>query len=208
MGPPRLANLIKCQSANATGTPVILSTADIVTFYSAVSGYDPSKTNPVTGENPTDVGVSLEDMLTKAQTIGIGGHKVLSWAAVDPANVTARRWACIVGSGLISGSNLQQAQINQTDADQPWAYVMRSPVVGGHATVDYGWEEVEDDPDPEDDGESWATKTRVKQSFIMHCTEELYVALTDVAFDSQGLLPCGLTQAQALANFRWLTANA
>src|SRR5580700_2302613 len=44
-GPDMLANIIKCQSMNATGTPVIIGTADIMAFYE-LFGFNPALTNP------------------------------------------------------------------------------------------------------------------------------------------------------------------
>jgi hypothetical protein len=201
-GPTALANLIKCQSMNATGTPIIIDTADIVTFYSAVSGYNPAKTNPVTGSNPTDEGVNLQDMLEKAQTVGIGGHKVLGFAAVDPSNTVAMQWASIVGCGLMFGWNLPQSAINQTDDGQPWTYVPGSPIVGGHATANYGYVAGEWDL------ESWADAETAAQSLLTHDLEECYVVLTDAGFNNEGVSACGLNEAALMSDFAWFAKNA
>lgn len=201
-GPTALANMIKCQSTNATGKSIVIATADIVTFYSAVSGYNPAKTNPITGSNPTDVGVNLEEMLTAAQTNGIGGHKVLGFAAVDPKNVPLMQWASIVGCGLMFGWNLPQSAINDTDENKPWSYVPGSPIVGGHATANYGYVASEWDL------ESWEIAETADQALVNHDLEECYVVLTDAGFNNEGIAACGLDEAAIMSDFSWFAKNA
>ena len=206
-GPTGLANQIKCQSMNATGTPIIITTPQIMTFYE-LFGFNPALTNPVTGNNPTDQGVNLEDMLNKAMTVGIGGHLVKGFAAVTPSNVNAMRWASIVGCSLLLGWNLQQAQENQTDEGKPWAYVPGSPVVGGHCTVCYGYEENAEDGQSDWDGESWAERVSYEQGLVNHNLEECYIVLTDAGFNSDGITACGLDEAGIMSDFAWFAKNA
>src|SRR5580698_5360811 len=63
-----------------TGTMVTPSVSDVLSVYSAVSGYDPA-----TGAN--DNGAAITDVLEYWRTTGISGHKILAWAAIDPTNI-------------------------------------------------------------------------------------------------------------------------
>ena len=201
-GPTSLANILKCQSTNALGSPIILSTADIVSFYSLVSGYDPSKTNPATGNNPTDVGVDLADMLTKSQTEGIGGHKILGFCSVDPQNSINMEWASIIGCGLIFGVNLPQSAEDQLDANQPWKVVIGSRILGGHAIANYGYTAAGKP------GESWSEKILMTPPWVDKYTEEAMVVITDSVVNSQKVSPSGLDFAGMMSDIAWFAKNA
>lgn len=62
------------------GKPVIVPDAAIVAAYAAVSGYD-----PVTGQH--DVGASEIKVLNYWRQSGIGGHKIVAYAALEPGNL-------------------------------------------------------------------------------------------------------------------------
>ena len=62
------------------------TTADVLALYSAITGFDPSKTD-AQGNNPTDKGAVIEDVLTYVELHGFFGHHLIGSAAVDPTDV-------------------------------------------------------------------------------------------------------------------------
>ena len=59
-----------------SGQPDAVTTGDVITAYEAVSGYDPA-----TGDN--DNGANELDVLKYWATVGVGGHKIAGYAAID-----------------------------------------------------------------------------------------------------------------------------
>lgn len=70
---------IQVWTANASGTETILTDADALAAYSAVSGYD-----PVTNAN--DDGCNMQDVVNYLTTTGIAGHKIVGHAKVNLDN--------------------------------------------------------------------------------------------------------------------------
>jgi hypothetical protein len=81
------------------GAPLIVPDAQIIAAYAAVSGYDPK-----TGQH--DVGATEIDVLNYWRKTGIGGHKILGYAALEPGNLDHVRdcvWIfgnCYIGLAL------------------------------------------------------------------------------------------------------------
>jgi hypothetical protein len=81
------------------GTPVVIPDTEIIAAYAAISGY-----NPATGAH--DVGATVIDVLNYWRRTGIGGHKILGYAALEPGNLAHVRdsvWIfgnCYIGLAL------------------------------------------------------------------------------------------------------------
>jgi len=68
---------------------------DAIKFYSATTGYDPSKIQP-DGSNPTDRGGDEQTVLNAWASNGLlpdGSHKIAGWIAVDGSNADEVRAA-------------------------------------------------------------------------------------------------------------------
>lgn len=72
-------HLIEDWTANAKGAPVVLPDADILKAYSAITGYLP-------GNPATDHGANELDVLNYWRKIGVGGRKIIAFAALEPQN--------------------------------------------------------------------------------------------------------------------------
>lgn len=122
------------QFTKAAGSLVTPKLADVIGMYSAVSGYD-----PVTGEN--DNGAAMTDVLARWQSVGLSGHKILGWAAIDPQNVTHRRLGVWLFGGVFTGAQLPAIAQSQFTAQVPWeAVVDDGGIEGGHAFPETGYE--------------------------------------------------------------------
>ena len=101
-----------------TGKMVVPTDAQIIAAYSAVTGYDPSQTQP-DGSNPTDNGAATPDVLNYWQNVGIAGHKIAGWAQVDSTQEAIQQAIWLFGGAAIDIS-IYQSMMDQTQADEPW----------------------------------------------------------------------------------------
>jgi hypothetical protein len=100
------AHLAECWSANAGGECVV-TTADCITAYSAITGYDPSKPE-------TDQGSAITDVLAYWRDIGIGVTKIEGWASIHPSERDVMKLAVAETGGLILGFDLPLSVQSQT----------------------------------------------------------------------------------------------
>lgn len=89
---------IQVWTANA-GLEVTLKDEDIISAYSAISGYDPSRPE-------TDNGACLLDVLSYWRNTGIGGHKIGAYVSVNPQNWSHVRAAINIFGGLYTAAEL------------------------------------------------------------------------------------------------------
>jgi hypothetical protein len=116
-----------------TGTMVRPTLAQVIAVYSAITGYDPTQTDP-NGNNPTDTGAALTDVLEYWRTKGIAGHKIDGYAQVDPTNLKEVKQAIYLFGGVDTGVQLPQSAEDQTQNGQPWTVVAQDGgILGGHS---------------------------------------------------------------------------
>lgn len=86
---------IQTDTAN-NGSQVIVSDADIVTAYSAVTGYNPA-------DPSTDQGAVETDVLNYWRKTGVGGHKIFAYTALEPKNKDHIKLAVNLFGGVYIG---------------------------------------------------------------------------------------------------------
>ncbi len=64
------------------------STGQVLALYSAITGYDPNAPKDASGENPTDKGAVIEDVLTYVMKHGAFNHHFAGTAAIDVNDFT------------------------------------------------------------------------------------------------------------------------
>jgi hypothetical protein len=106
-------HLIMEWTANASKM-VTPTDQDIVTAYSAITGY-----NPVTGAN--DNGAQELDVLNYWRQQGIAGHKIEAYMALEPANHTHVMDAVWIFGGCYIGLALPKSAQAQTSNKQIWS---------------------------------------------------------------------------------------
>lgn len=104
----------------------------IISAYSAVSGYD-----PLTGAN--DNGAAITDVLSYWASTGIAGRKILAWAEIDQANLDAVKQAIFLFGGIDIGFSVPQSAMDQFDAGQSWTVIPQSSIEGGHSVPILGY---------------------------------------------------------------------
>jgi cell division septation protein DedD len=128
----------------AAGNPEVQSTdAEVLSLYSAITGYDPSQTD-AQGNNPTDQGAVMQDVRNwwRKNGVNLGGssHAILLFAQVDHTDHSLVKW-CISRFGEVGiGFAFPQSAMDQFNAGQPWTVVQGSQIEGGHAVGAVGYD--------------------------------------------------------------------
>lgn len=167
-------------STYGAGSTVEVTDADIIHAYSDVSGYDPS-----TGKN--DNGAVLQDVLGYWRRTGIGGHKVLAFAQLDPNNTAEVKAALWLFGHVYVGIQCPKSAQEQYHNGQPWDVVADDGgIAGGHA-IDLGYA----DPSAYQIV-SWGEAITMTPAFYEKYTEEAWVVVSQEWIDATGGSPPGL----------------
>lgn len=164
-------------SANAS-TEIVPTDTDIITAYSAVSGYDPQ-----TGEN--DNGAVGLDVLNYWRKQGIANHQIYAYAALQPRNHSQIKAAVYLFGGVYIGLALPISAQNQTIWDVPPGGAHgngRPGSWGGHAVNIVAF-----------DAKSvtvvtWGSLKKATWQFLDHYMDEAYTVLSQ-DFINNGIAP-------------------
>jgi hypothetical protein len=121
-----------------TGKMFTPDPAEVLKMYSAISGYDPSQTD-AQGNNPTDTGCAITDVMAYMVNTGLEGHKYEAWASIDPKNLTARNQGVYLFGGVNIGVQLPFKAQTQFSAGGTWTPVDGDTVEGGHCILESGY---------------------------------------------------------------------
>jgi hypothetical protein len=166
-----IAHMVMLFTAH-TGKIVVPTDADVIGVYSAVTGYDPSQTD-ADGNNPTDQGAAITDILNYWQSTGIAGHKILGWAkiALTPA---ALRAALYLFGAVDIGFNVPQSAMDQFDAGQAWDVVADDGgIQGRHSVPLFGYGAAGFDCT------TWAKNQKLTDAFGGQYIDEGYAVITE-----------------------------
>lgn len=116
-----------------TGKMVVPDRRDVISFYSAVSGF-----NLETGEN--DNGADLASVLNRWQHVGLSGHKILAWADIDPQNIEHQKQGIYIFGATDDGIQMPISAMNQFGANLPWSVDEEfAAIEGGHSVPRFGY---------------------------------------------------------------------
>jgi hypothetical protein len=122
-----------------TGAMFTPDPGEVIKAYSAMTGYDPSQTD-ANGNNPTDTGCAIPDVLNYMQTTGLQGYKILGWAEVDPTNGLHCQQGVWIFGAMDEGVNLPANAQDQFNAGQNWEAVDDDGgIEGGHCILRTGF---------------------------------------------------------------------
>jgi hypothetical protein len=133
---------VMLHTANA-GTIIIPTTADVLSAYSADTGYDPAQTD-AQGNNPTDQGDDETAVCRFMMKTGICGQRSAGAAMVDPTNFDHIRWCVEIFGACRLGITVSDEMVTQFQDKQPWT-VLGTSNPGGHdvpvvyCDADYAW---------------------------------------------------------------------
>ena len=119
------AHLIMQWTANS-GLEIVPSPADVLSAYSAITGYNPN-------DPSTDTGANELDVLNYWRQNGIGNHKIGAYVSVDPSSIDHVKATVYLFGGMYIGVQLPNSAMNQTNAKQVWDIVADDGGIdGGH----------------------------------------------------------------------------
>lgn len=102
------------------------------------TGFDPSQTDPVTGENPTDQGTYVADWLAQRRKVGFlddhgNAHKIGAYLALEPGNPDQLRYAAYYFDGVGIGVNFPQQWMDIfSQHGRVWPALKSPNYAGGH----------------------------------------------------------------------------
>lgn len=188
-------HLIQAWTA-ANGAQVIVPDREIVKAYSAVSGY-------VDGDPSTDQGAYALDVLRYWRDVGIGGHKILGWVALNPRNRKQLEIAANLFGGVYAGFDLPASARGQ----EVWATPAGGPVGdglprswGGHMVplLNYGPLGMV--------CVTWGAPLTMTESFIATYCEEAYAVVAEDWASGGRAAPSGLLLNELLADLQAVSA--
>jgi hypothetical protein len=177
----------------ATGVAVKVSDGEVLTGYEAVSGYRP-------GDESTDVGCRMADVMGYWKATGVGGHQILAYASIRPSNTKLVRQAIALFGGVSIGMNVPQSAEDQFNNGEPWDYVRGSRSLGGHCVLlgAYGagaWKCI-----------TWGAEQEMTQAFYQHEVDEVWLPVTAEWF-KDGKSPTGIDMQALGDDYRALTGK-
>lgn len=178
-----------------TSEMVMPTLEDVITMYSAVSGYVP-------GEEDTDQGAAITDILDYRKTVGFAGHKILGWAKVDNTNLMSVKQAIWLFGAVNIGINVPDNAQDQFSNGKPWNLDGREhEIEGGHCIPIFGYGS---------EGAScitWGARQEMSWDWFRKYCDEAYAVITeDWMMQATGLTPSGFNLAQLQSDLKALAA--
>lgn len=163
--------------------------------WQAMSGWDG------VDNSPTDRGLMMIDVLTRAKAVGIGGSKILGFAPVDHTNYDLMRQVCNSFGCVYVGAELPKATDTQGDAWEMPPLAERTPddepqADRGHAFIYTGFDRLHWQVT------TYATsKIRASNEWHSACVDEAWAIVDQALIDAA---PAGLNVARILADLATL----
>jgi hypothetical protein len=167
-----------------TGKVVIPDVSDVLDFYSAVTGYDPKQTDAI-GNNPTDTGAAITDVLARWQSDGLAGHKIEGWAKIDHKNLLHRQQGIYIFGANDIGVELPTNAMDQFNDLRDWDVAHDGGEIdGGHCIVETGY------GSKGTNFVTWGANQKATNAWSDKYVDEAYVVITkDWLNNADGLAP-------------------
>lgn len=192
-----IANAIALWTAQATGTAVYVPDAQVLSEYSALTGY-----NPATGAR--DTGLVVLDVLNAWRQVGLFGHQIEAFLSIHPRDHQLVQYGVQLFGGALAGAALPRAAEDQFDAGQPWLAPTRpwgsfAPGSwGGHAV----WLSKFDQARMY--ARTWTRLQPLSYHWWDCYADECYVPVTKDWLNAAGYSPAGFDLPTLLADLRAL----
>jgi hypothetical protein len=169
------------------GATIVVSEADILAAYSAVTEFDPHAGPP--GNNPTDQGTNVADALSYWRKHGIAGHKILAYAKVNHQDSSEVDAAINLFGAVMVGVNFPRSAMAQFGAGQPWDVVTPDGGIdGGHAILVAAY----DTSIAEREAITWGAKQKIADAWWFKYVEEVWAVIAPEWLNAAGQSPEGI----------------
>lgn len=174
---------------------LVITDDEVLTMYSAISGYDPARPE-------TDVGATLQDALDYWHRIGVAGNQIAAFAWINPQDLELVR-ACLATFGsLYAGMWITSAAMDQFDRGQPWTTTSRqSPLLGGHCIHIGAYDQ------DSFTATTWGRTQPMSVAFLQRWVDEITVPVDLDWLRSVGTSPAGLDVATLNIDYEILTGQ-
>lgn len=172
-----IANTVHLISQVLTGTGVVATLDEVITFYKTQNpGFDINGSADTNGpgsehDGGMDEQTACEELVANGITIGGHIYKALGFMKVDHANLPEIKAAISVGGSLLFGVVVDQAQ--QDQFPNVWDYVEGSPEEGGHCIVGGG--HIDGATDVK--AVCWASEFGTTDAFLSHQLDEAWLII-------------------------------
>lgn len=183
-----IAHLLQLWTSNA-GTLVTISDDDVIATYKAITlkingvAYDEAAPLDTSGENPTDTGLCLLDVLNYVRANGIGGHgKGLAFVKVNHLDIQEMRIATQLFGGTYVGVALPATSLEHVGT--LWGDAT-GPTAGGHCIATHKVDPM---------GPSyitWGKRQPATWAWHLWCCDEAYAIIAPEWVSDDVLAPSG-----------------
>jgi hypothetical protein len=149
-----------------SGTEVTITDQDVLAAYCAISGFVP-------GNESTDTGCQIQDVLNYWRTTGIGGHKIIGFGALRTWDTDNLNAALNLFWTVDLGVNLPQSAEAQFSKGEPWVPVRGAAIAGGHCIGLQAFTPSMDELHPV----TWGALWKMNQAFNREYTQEAWVPI-------------------------------
>jgi hypothetical protein len=171
--PAGIGHTFEQDSDYATGTEDVVTDAETISLYSAITGYNPNDPN-------SDQGTLMQDAMTYWRKTGAFGRKIAAFASVQTDDFNQVENAVNQFGQVLIGFNFPDSAMDQFNAGQPWTVVSGSPLDGGHCVVlvgyDADWLYVV----------TWGAVQKMDRAFWSQYVDEAWVVVTQDTINAQG----------------------
>jgi hypothetical protein len=190
-------NAMQCAAANS-GKQFEPTEEMAIAAYSAIAGYDPTAKLDENGENPTDQGTVILDMLNYWRQSGIGGEKIVAFVKVNERNEHEIEQAMSIFGGVVLGLALPVSAQNQ-DVWTPAHGSAGAPGSwGGHGVFMPDYVDLSGTARDQFVCETWAMRKRMTNAFRSRYVDEVWAVVTELWLNSLGDSPGGFKIEQLL----------
>lgn len=186
-------------TSNAS-TEFVPDTADVLSMYSAITGYDPNAASDADGNNPTDTGADMGTVCKYWNATGLCGRKITAFSEIDIANQNHIMLAVALLGGVYLGVQLPQSAMDAFNSEQPWTDVMDQNIVGGHAVWIVGYNA---------NGVTlvtWGQTVQATWDWIATYADEAFAVAAPDWEEQSGISPSGINIQQMVADCQSLGA--
>lgn len=171
--------------------------------------FDPSGDPSVNGPgSPADGGMDIQTALEYlVKTGGPDGTKAVAFAKVDHTNADEVRAAIAIFGYVWTGVVVTAANMDEFGAGEPWDYVRRSAVEGGHSVITAGYGPPGAGPLAGDARIiTWAQETSFTDAYWAHEVDECWAVIWPEHLGSREFL-AGVDLAALAADYQSITGR-
>jgi hypothetical protein len=192
-----VGHMIEAWTAYAQAEEVLLDNEDLLTGYEDVGKY-------VLGDEDTDQGCVIQDVLGYWLKTGIGGHRIAAYGRLTKITFADLNAALKVFGSVYLGVNFPSAAMAQFNNGEPWEPVAGDTIEGGHAVCLQRFTPGLDAMHVV----TWGQLQSLNKAWMRDYVEEAWAVITPDWIQSNQNTPSALDKQALDADFKALTGKS